>query len=225
MKTYKTSILFLLVIVAITAHECSYIETDFGFDGSIKGTVKDSNGTPLYGDINSNNVIVRLLGENDSEPIDIRVNGDGTYRNSMMFPKPHKVWVEGPIVYSDTVVIDFSTDADQIHDFTVTPLVKPNIANGTANGTSIIVEYSIVPDGSVTVSKKEIYCSTVKYPTSSIGSMTNVYTTKTVTLPALSGNATITGLVSGTKYYLRIGSLANTSKIMNYSNQIEVTVP
>ena len=225
MKTYKNSMLFLLAILVITTSRCSYIETEFGFEGSISGIIKDNNNIPLYGDINSNNLIVRLLGENDKETIDIRVNGDGTFQNIKMYPKLHKAWVEGPIVFSDTVLIDFGENLDQVHDFTITPLTLPKILNGTANGTSVTVGYSISPAGANTVSKKEIYCSTVKFPTASIGSMTNVYTTKTVTLAALSGNTQITGLVSGTKYYLRIGAQASASKIMNYSNQIEITIP
>jgi len=225
MKTYKNSILFLLIMLALTTYGCSYIDTEFGFEGSINGKIQDGNGNALYGDINSNSLIVRLLGENDKETIDIRVNGDGTFQNVRMYPKLHKAWVEGPIVFSDTVLIDFGENLDQVHDFTITPLISPEIVNGTASGTSIAVEYSIVPTDANTVSKKEIYCSTVKYPTASIGSMTNIYTTKTVTLAALSGNTQITGLVAGTTYYLRIGAQASASKIMNYSNQVVIKVP
>jgi len=225
MKANKNSILFLLVILTFTSYSCSYVETEFGFDGSINGTIKDGNGNPLYGDINSNNLIVRLLGEKDNETIDVRVNGDGTFQNIRMYPKLHKAWVEGPIVFSDTVTIDFSENLDQVHDFTVTPLISPKIVNGTVNGTTINVEYLIVPTDANTVSKMEIYCSTVKFPTASIGSMTNIYTTKTVSLAALSGNTQISGLEPGTKYYLRIGAQASASKVMNYSNQIETAIP
>ncbi len=225
MKAYKNFMLLLLIILVFTTYSCSYLETDFGFEGSISGKIEDSNGNPLYGDINANNLIVRLLGENDKETIDIRVKGDGTFQNVRMYPKLHKAWVEGPIVFSDTVLIDFGETLDQVHDFTITPLISPKITNGTPTGTSINVEYSIIPTDANTVSKKEIYCSTVKYPTASIGSMTNIYTTKTVTLAALSGNAEITGLVSGTTYFLRIGAQASASKIMNYSNQIEIKIP
>ena len=225
MKAYKNSILYLLIMLALTTYGCSYIDTEFGFEGSISGKIQDGNGNTLFGDINSNNLIVRLLGENDKETIDIRVNGDGTFRNVRMYPKLHKAWVEGPIVFSDTVLIDFGENLDQVHDFTITPLITPKIVSGTASGTSIAVEFSIVPTDPNTVSKKEIYCSTVKFPTASIGSMTNIYTTKTVTLAALSGNTQITGLVAGTTYYLRIGAQASAAKIMNYSNQVEVKIP
>ncbi len=224
MKTLKHKFIYLLLLTILTA-SCDYIETDFGFDSGIQGSVKDNNGNIVYSDLNANNVIVRLLGENDKEAIDIRVKGDGTYQNLAMFPKKHKVWVEGPVLKSDTLLVDLSSKPVTVQDFVVTPLTSPSISNGSANGTTINVSYSITAQGTNTVTKKEIYCSTVIYPTSSIGSMTNVYSTKTVTLPALSGTVAITGLSAGTKYYVRIGTQASSSKLMNYSNQIEVNIP
>lgn len=70
----------------------------------------------------------------------------------------------------------------------------------------------------------EIYCSTVQYPTAATGSRTNIYFTKTVALPQLSGSINIDGLETGVIYYIRIGALADGSALMNYSNQIEVTL-
>jgi hypothetical protein len=224
MKTLKHKIIHLLFLLAVAA-SCTSQETDFGFDSAISGIVKDNNGNPLYGDMNANNVIVRMLGDNDKETIDIRVKGDGTYQNLKMFPKLHRVWVEGPIVPSDTLLVDLGSKSNAVQDFVVTPLTSPTVTSGSATGTTINVAYSITAHGSNTIIKKEVYCSTVIYPTSSIGSMTNVYSTKTVTLPALSGSVAITGLTSGTKYFIRIGTQASSSKLMNYSNQIEVTVP
>jgi hypothetical protein len=228
MKIYKKSKLIILVVLSVLMLHCSNEKTDFGFTGEIKGAIKDNSGTPLYGDMNSNNLVVKLLGEGDKQAIDIRVKGDGTYQNMKMFPKRHKVWLEGPFVKSDTLSADFSSGVEQVKDFTVTPLISPKIISGTVTGTSINVDYAIVAGTGYSVKTKVIYCSTVPYPTGSIGSSTNVYFTKTVTLPtALSGTVTITDplIVSGTKYYIRIGALANVGVLMNYSNQIEINMP
>ncbi len=227
MKIHKKSKLIILVILSVLMLHCSHEKTDFGFTGGIKGTIKDNSGTALYGDMNSNNLVIKLLGVGDKQAIDIRVKGDGTYQNMKMFPKLHKIWLEGPIVKSDTLSADFSSGVEQVKDFTVTPLISPKITNGSVNGTTISVDYAIVASTGYSVKTKVIYCSTVPYPTGSIGSSTNVYFTKTVTLPAaLSGTVTITDplIVSGTKYYIRIGALANVGVLMNYSNQFEVTV-
>jgi len=221
MKKNRNSKLLLLVLLSVIMLRCGKEVTEFGFNGSIKGTIKDDAGTPLYSDLNSNNLVDKLT-------IDIRVKGDGTYQNTAMYPKLHKVWLEGPIIKPDTISVDFSTESIHILDFKVTPLISPKIINSTLNGTTINVNYSIVGNAGNTVKSKVIYCSTVPYPTASIGSSANVYFTKTVTLPtALTGTVTITDplIVAGTKYYIRIGALANVGVLMNYSNQIEVVIP
>lgn len=228
MKIYRNSKLFILVLLSVTMLKCSYEVTEFGFTGSIKGILKDENGTLLYSDLNSNNIVVKLLGDGDKQTIDIRVEGDGTYQNTKMYPKFHKIWVEGPIVMTDTLAVDFSTESNQVKDFTVTPFISPKVINGTVSGTTISVEYSVIANAGNTINKKEIYCSTVPYPTAAMGSRTNVYFTKTVALPSdLSGKVTISDplIVSGTKYYIRIGALANVGVLMNYSNQIEIVIP
>lgn len=228
MKKNRNSKLLLLVFLSVVMLRCGKEVTESDFNGSIKGTIKDDAGTPLYSDLNSNNLVVKLLGAGDKLTIDIRVKGDGTYQNTAMFPKLHKVWLEGPIIKSDTISVDFSAESFQIKDFKITPLISPKIINSTINGTTINVNYSIVGNSGNTVKSKVIYCSTVPYPTASIGSSANVYFTKTVTLPtALTGTVTITDplIVAGTKYYIRIGALANVGVLLNYSNQIEVVIP
>jgi|SRR5659263_2153 len=222
MKIYRNSKLFILIFLSIIMLKCNYEVTEFGFNGSIKGIVKDNSGGLLHGDLNSNNIVVNLLGDGEKQSIEIRLKGDGTYENIKIYPKKHKVWIVGPIVKSDTLSVDFSVESNIVKDFTVTPLISPKVINGTVNGTSINVEYIIVGNEGNSVKKMEIYCSTVQYPTVAIGSRENVYFTKIVPLTSLAGNITIDGLISGTKYFLRIGAQANTTALMNYSNQIEL---
>ncbi len=133
MKTKNIKI-FILLFVSSALIKCDYHVSDFGFNGTIQGTVKDNNGNPLHGDLSSNNIVVNLLGVGDEQEIEIRVKGDGTYQNLKMFPKEHKVWVEGPIVKSDTFTVDFDVDQEQVLDFTVTPLLYPHISNGSSSG-------------------------------------------------------------------------------------------
>lgn len=214
--------IIVLVFSIISLISCDYTETDFGFDASVKGMIKDNGGNPLHGDLNSNTLVVKLLGENDEQPMEIRVAGDGTYQNLKMFPKKHEVWLEGPIVSSPRTTVDFDANPNQMIDFTVTPLISPKLNSATGSGTSITVNYSLSPNEGNTVKKKEVYVSTVKYPTAAIGSRTNVYFTKTTALPDLSGTVTVTGLEAGITYFVRIGAQAGSSALMNYSNQIEV---
>jgi len=206
----KNNIKYLaLIFLSLCLVRCSYEETEFGFDGTIKGQIADNSGNPLYGDMNSNT----------------RVNGEGKYQNLKMYPKMHKVWLEGPIVKTDTLNVDFAATANQTGDFKVTPLISPKVESGTATGTTINVAYAITPSAGVTAKKMEVYCSTVKFPTASTGTLANVYFSKTTPITTLTGSVAITGLTAATKYYIRIGAQASTSSLFNFSNQIEVTTP
>lgn len=221
MKNIK---LALLLITSLLMIKCEFSETDFGHDSALKGTVKDKSGTPLYADINSNTLVVKLLGENDKQAIDIRVNGDGSYQNTKIYPKKHEVWLEGPIVSSEKVVVDFAANPDQVLDFSVTPHISAKLNTATGSGTSITIDYLLTANEGNTIKKKEVYCSTVKYPTAATGSRTNVYFTKTVALTTNSGTFKIDGLTAGVKYYIRIGAQSGVSAVFNYSNQIEVSL-
>jgi len=221
----KKIVIYLLFLMAVLT-SCEYEVTEFGFEGTVIGMVKDASGTPVFADLTTNTLVVKLLGEGDKVPVDIRVNGEGKYQNLKMFPKKHKVWLEGPIVKSDTVSIDFALNKEVVQDFSVVPLVISKITGGSAtSGTSVKVDYTITPASGITVKKMEIYCSTVPYPTTSTGSQTNVYFTSKTNLTALSGSVTVTGLTAATKYYIRIGTQGGTSVLYNFSNQIIVNTP
>ena len=152
------------------------------------------------------------------------MNGEGRYQNTKLFPKKHEVWLEGPIVSSEKVTIDFGANPDQVLDFTVTPLISAKLNSATGSGTSLTIDYSLIANEGNTIKKKEVYCSTVKFPTAATGSRTNVYFTKTVALTNNTGTLKIDGLTTGVKYYIRIGAQAGSSAVMNYSNQIEVNL-
>jgi len=220
----KLSIVITVVLLSVTMINCSKKDDFSSYNGAIKGTVKDNSGLELHGDLNSNNIIVRLLGEGDQSPTDIRVNGDGNYQNTKMFPKVYLAWIEGPVVKSDTVSVNLQGKGIMVQDFVVTPLILAKVMNGTVSGKSVTVDYSLLENAGNLVDKKEVYCSTVPYPTASTGSLTNVYFTKTVQLPSISGGVMVDGLASG-KYYIRIGARAKGSVLMNYSNQIIITIP
>lgn len=207
---------------------CERNITEFGFDGIISGTIKTADGNIVAGDMTNNTLIVQTLGEGDLVTTVIRVDGDGTYQNTKLFPVKTKIWLTGPVITegSDTIEIDFATQKNQVYDFIVTPFLslKQPVLNGTPTSTSITVDYDIKGNGGYTPKTRNIYCGTYRYPNNSIGSGT-FYTTKIVPVNTDNGSATITGLVSGTKYYIRVGATANGSNYQNFSEQIIVTTP
>jgi hypothetical protein len=211
----------LLLILA----GCDKPITDFGYNGTITGTMKDANGNIVPGDITLSSFIVRVQAEGDISTIDMRVKGDGTFGNTKLFPSKSKVWISGPVVpaSTDTVLLDLTGNQTIVHDFVVTPVfsVALPVVSGTPAATTANINYNIVANSAKTPSKRELYCSTIPYPNTSTGSGA-FYSTVKVTLTANSGTASVTGLVAGTKYYVRIGVQSSTTA-MNFSEQITFT--
>jgi len=224
---YKStsSITYLIFLFLITS--CSKTITDYGFDGIISGKVIDESGNIVPGDIKTTTLMVITLGEGDQTSIDLRVKGDGTFMNSKMYPKNYRIWIRGPVTQiGDTVRVDLSTNLNFVHDFVVIPFItinKPGIV-GNPTATTVNISYEMTANSGKTISKREVYCSTNPYPTSTTGSGA-FYHTKVVTLSSDNGSVEITGLSSKTNYFLRIGAQAAGATGMNFSEQITFTTP
>lgn len=204
---------------------CQKITTDFGNNCAISGSLKDQSGNVVAGDITSTNLSVKALGEGDIVTTDMSVSGDGTFQNTKLFGKKYRIWVTGPItMIDDTLDVDFSVNSVIVQDFTVKPFLTFNkpVIIGSPTATTVDVSYEIVENSGKVVSKREVYCSTVPFPNASTGSGPS-YSTNKVTLVTNSGNVSITGLLTNTKYYIRIGAQATGATGFNYSEQIEIT--
>ena len=216
-------IVLMCALVACGDHNV----TEFGFDGSFAGTLKDETGNIVPGDITSGALVVKALGEGDAVSTDMRVKGDGTYQNTKLYPKKYKVWVTGPItLVTDTLIVDFAKQKHVNQDLVVSPFItigKPSVA-GNPSATSADVTFQMTPGDGKGVSKRELYCSTNPFPNASTGSGA-FYDTKKVTLNANSGTATIADLAPHTKYYIRVGAQATGANGYNYSEQIEIETP
>lgn len=227
MKTFdKIYYLVFCWILIILVSACQKkIVSDFGFDGTFSGKVVDQSGNLVPGDITSANMTVKALGNGDIVTIDMRVKGDGTFQNTRLFPKSYRIWISGPLtMVGDTVRVDLATEKTIVKDIVVIPFIsvdKPSVV-GSMTATSIDVSFVLTANSGKVVSKRELYCSTIPFPNASTGSGPS-FASKTVSLTANSGTASITGLASKTKYYIRIGAQATGATGFNYSGQIEVT--
>ena len=210
---------------------CNEPVYEFGFDGQLTGKIVDPNGNPVSGDIKVTTFAVRALGEKDITSMVIRIKNDGTFDNDKLYPQSYKVWLIGPFIggRTDTVIVDLTGGKSVVKDYQVTPLLtigKP-VLNGTPTSTEIKVDYNITGNGGNTPNLREIYCSTVSWPTRTTGSGTagGGYSTRTVTVTENAGTATITGLSPNTRYYIRVGARAAGQNLFNHSLQISVTTP
>jgi len=195
---------------------------DYGNVCTISGTLKDASGQIVAGDVTSTNLLVRVLATGELVTTDLRVLGDGTFQNTKLYQKKYRVWVAGPVtMVGDTLRPDLSVTGTFTQDIVVVPFItvsKPVVAVA-ATATTVSISYAVTPNGTKTVSKRQLYCSTNPYPNASTGSGA-FYTTQTVTMTTNSGTVALTGLVTGTTYYIRIGGQATGAAGFNYSEQL-----
>ncbi len=207
---------------------CNEPITDFGFDGQISGIVTDNSGNPVSGDPKLATYSVHALGELDNVPMVMRILGDGTYANIMLYPQSYKVTLRGPFIESttDTIVVDLTGGKIVTQNFTVTPLltIPPPSISGNPTATGVNVSYSITGNGGNTPNRREIYVSTVSWPTRTTGSGMG-YSSVNHTVTEDSGTANITGLQPGTRYFVRVGARADGQSLYNHSEQIVFTTP
>lgn len=221
----KSLIFCWIFLFLITS--CQKVITEFGFDAAISGRVIDQAGNIVPGDITTTNLSVKARGEGDLVTMDMRVKGDGTFQNTKMFPKKFRIYVTGPItMVNDTLRVDFSVNKIIVNDLVVIPFItvsKPAVV-GSPAATSANVSYGMTANSGKTVSKRELYCSTVPYPNASTGAGP-FYNTVKVTLSTDSGTTAVTGLTTATTYFLRVGVQATGATGMNYSEQITFKTP
>jgi hypothetical protein len=225
MKIIKYAI--ILSVISMVMISCDDSITDFGYTGSITGMILDQNNNIVSGDNSNLNLVVYVLGEGEDVPLEIRVNGDGSYTNTHLFPQVYSIWLEGPIVSSptDQQSVDL-TGGTITHDFNVTPLISistPELV-GSPGSNSISINYSLEANSGSEIAERVIYTSTVSYPSQSVGSGA-YWETLTTSLPDDSGNVEITDLSSDTRYYIRIAARAEGTNRWNHSDQIEITTP
>jgi hypothetical protein len=224
LRKIKVLIFLSLVFLWITSCERENI-VDFGNGGAISGTVKDPDNNVVAGSITSATLVVRALGDGDQVTTDMRVNGDGTFQNTKLYPKEYKIWIAGPVsMTTDTLVIDFSKEKVVTKDLIVSPFitVSPPVVVGSPSATTVDISYDITGNDGKVVSKRELYCSTNPFPDANTGSGP-FYHSKKVSLGTDTGNIPVTGLTANTKYYIRIGAQATGASGFNYSEQIVIT--
>lgn len=215
-----------LVSGVITLTGCNKPVYEFGYDGQITGKIVDDNGNFVSGDIKTTTYAVQALGERDLVTMVMRINSDGTYANTKLYPQSYKVWLVGPFIgaLTDTVIIDLNGGKVVVKDFQVTPLltIPAPVVNENPTSTEIKVDYSITGNGGSSPNLREVYCSTVSWPTRTTGTGVG-YFTKTTTVTANQGTTTITNLQPNTKYYIRVGARAAGQTLFNHSDQISAT--
>ncbi len=157
--TLKKYLILILMAVYITLFSsCDETVTDFGFTGQIRGMILDQNGNPVSGDASNAALTVFILGEEDRVPLEIRVNGDGSYANLHLYPQSYTIWIEGPVDGQDKKVVSPTGDPINI---TVTPFLEIPEPSANISAGKLTVNYNINPNQGHTAEERVVLVSTV----------------------------------------------------------------
>lgn len=212
---------YLLLILLVTS--CSIDNYDEP-NATLSGKVTDSvtNDMVENGGVNGG-TIIQLYEGNSKQPILTRSYPDGHFVNAALFTGNYKILAVGAFkMVGDT--IDITINANTEVDIKVLPNIRLKTTLQSFDGSTAIVkvEYSKV-HGDQTITQLAVVWSTIDNP--------NLYTfsgggqkTENVTSQNLTTGEmlfTITGLTSGTKYYIRAAGRTNApGEYYNYSKTI-----
>jgi len=226
----------LIVFYMIVFSGCEETVTDFGFDGQISGMILDQNGNPVSGDASNPAFTVFVLGEEDRVPLELRVNGDGSYANRHLYPQSYTVWIEGPVEGPGRgeLVVDLTGDPVE-QNITVTPylVIPPPTANVAGGEFEVSVNYEINPSQGHVAEERVVLVSTVAKVGINTGNGPR-WQTREQPLDSDSGTATVTldpDLLNmseergGGNLHIRIAAKSDQTTDWNYSIPIVIEAP
>jgi len=230
----KISILALMAVYITSMSACDEIVEDFGFDGQISGMIVDQNGNPVSGDASNPAFTVFVLGEEDRVPLELRVNGDGSFANLHLYPQSYDIWIEGPVDGPDPgeMVMDLS-GAPVVQDITVTPFLTVSQPTVNVSGGELQINFEINPSQGHVVEERVVLVSTVAKVGVNTGNGPR-WQTREVALDANSGTATVAldnDLLSmsqergGGNLHIRVAAKSDQTSNWNHSIPIVIDAP
>ncbi|MEM8966777.1 MAG: hypothetical protein AAGE93_10195 [Bacteroidota bacterium] len=232
--TNNISLLALMTVYITVLAACEEKVTDFGFDGQISGMILDQNGNPVSGDASNPAFTVFILGEEDRVPLELRVNGDGSYANLHLYPQSYTVWIEGPVDGPERgeLVVDL-TGAPVEQNITVTPHLVIPPPTASISGGGLEVNYEINPSQGHQAEERVVLVSTVAKVGVNTGNGPR-WQTRELALDSNSGTTTVeldTDLLNmaqergGGNLHIRIAARSDQTTDWNHSIPIVIAAP
>jgi hypothetical protein len=231
--TRKLIILLSIVSLLIS---CSEIDNYEFPDGNIYGKVIDLTTDEGIQTEQPNGFNIKMFEKGGliNTPITFSGKQDGSFENAMVFQNEYRVVaVEGPFFpLPDTVTVQVGARTEM--NFNVTPFLTITNVSVTPSAGQVSVTYGLSRSqvgGKITFRKT--FVSTVATVSNAYNTgvkSTSTSSTADATLLATTFTDVVTGLVSGKKYWVRVGALAagsgyNSLNRYNYSKVFEVTIP
>jgi hypothetical protein len=230
----KNLILALTSLSVIFMSACEETVTDFGFDGQISGLILDQNGNPVSGDASNPSFTVFVLGEEDRVPLELRVNGDGSYANLHLYPQSYTMWINGPVNGPGRGELQVDLTGDPVEqNITVTPFLVIPQPTASISGGELIVNYDINPSQGHVAEERVVLVSTVAKVGVNTGNGPR-WQTRELTLDGNSGTARVeldAALLDmaqergGGNLHVRIAARSDQTTDWNHSVPIVIEAP
>jgi hypothetical protein len=236
MEKIKYSLWTIICLMAIASCDLdNYDEPDARFYGKI---IDETTGENFI--MSSQGLQVRMWEisyKDNPSPRNINVKDDATFNNNKLFPGAYQTLVTNGAFWPvrDTVTIRLESGKAIEQNFTVTPYLKVNIVDYKLEGTTLNIRGKIsapITDGLPRVLDIRPFVAITKY----VGSA-NITAYSDPFRIDINKNfneipsdqifsMSVTGLLSGRTFYIRLGARVDDSfKANNFSEIIEIKVP
>lgn len=222
----KTIYYSIFIILAVIGCGCNKLDNFDPPNATLSGAVVDhvTNEPVQNAGVNTGTSIQLFEGSN-KQPIISNSFPDGRFVNAALFAGDYKLYVLGAFkIVGDTVRLKISGETTT--EVRVLPNIRLKISDLTVTGTTgtVKITYEKVHSTEV-INQLGVVWSTIDNPniTTFFGGGQKMETVTTLNLTSGERTISITGLVEGTKYYVRaVGLSNNTGKYYNYSATIKL---
>lgn len=226
----KHVIIIFLISLVVVFSSCSGIDNYSAPDSGIYGTIIDSTTKQGIQTEQPNGIKISLYQTSYKTPVVIStwIKADGEFENDNLFAGTYKVLpTEGAFLSPDTQVININ--GRQKVDFKVIPFLSVKASVTTAPNkviTNYTISRTVVTDNIVLCTS---YCSRVPNVSNTINEYSKSHDLSKMSASDILSKQftdTISGLTSGSTYYVRVGARTNNAnKKFNYSPVFKVTIP
>lgn len=226
----KTKNIFIILFCIICLVSCE-LDNYNGPNATISGCIYDIDTKELIQQDIIQGAQIEYIehGYNNPEVQYMIFKEDGTYRNNLMFANTYTIQpVRGNFVTPENQEIKVKGDTKL--DFYVTPYIRVKNAEIKIQDGKIIATFNLQPTGDFKVKTIGLYAYNQSCAGATIYSVAKTQTlnktTEESTLYSLELDLTNTSqLVSGKKYYFRVGALADVAEAkFNYATAVRIQI-